>query len=33
LQSNPFESLSGVATLIVGFVLYYFAGKRRPSLP
>jgi len=29
LQSNPVESLSGVATLLVGFALYYFAGKRR----
>ncbi len=29
LQSNPVESLSGVATLLAGFALYYFAGKRR----
>jgi APA family basic amino acid/polyamine antiporter len=32
LQSNPVESLSGVATLLAGFLLYYFAGKRRSSL-
>ncbi|MEP7015594.1 MAG: amino acid permease, partial [Verrucomicrobiota bacterium] len=31
LQSNPIESLSGVATLLAGFALYYFAGKRRQS--
>ena len=29
LQSNPIESLSGVVTMLAGFVLYYFAGKRR----
>lgn len=28
LQSNPIESLSGVVTMLAGFVLYYFAGKR-----
>lgn len=37
LQSNPFESLCGVATLVVGFGLYfvphYLAEKRRKSLP
>jgi len=32
LQSNPFESLSGVVTMLAGFVLYYFAGKRRQSV-
>ena len=29
LQSNPIESLSGVVTMLAGFVLYFFAGKRR----
>lgn len=32
LKSNPVESLSGVVTLVVGFALYYFAGKRQQSL-
>jgi len=28
LRSRPVESLSGFATILVGFVLYFFAGKR-----
>jgi basic amino acid/polyamine antiporter, APA family len=32
LQSNPVESLSGLATLLAGLALYYFVGKRRSSL-
>lgn len=32
LRSHPTESLSGFATMLVGFVLYFFAGKKvRPS--
>ena len=31
LRSQPKESLSAVATLLLGFALYYFAGKRRES--
>jgi APA family basic amino acid/polyamine antiporter len=37
LQSKPFESLSGVATMLIGLALYfvpnYFAGTRSPSVP
>ena len=37
LQSKPFESLSGVATMLIGLALYfvpnYLAGKRRQSVP
>jgi APA family basic amino acid/polyamine antiporter len=28
LRSHPTESLSGVATMFAGFILYFFAGKR-----
>jgi APA family basic amino acid/polyamine antiporter len=31
LRSRPTESLSGLATMLAGFALYYFAGKRRYS--
>jgi len=32
LHSQPKESLSAVATLLAGFALYYFAGKKiRPA--
>jgi APA family basic amino acid/polyamine antiporter len=32
LRSRPVESLSGFATILVGFVLYFFAGKNeRPA--
>lgn len=32
LRSRPTESLSGLATMFAGFLLYYFTGKTRRSL-
>ena len=32
LRSHPTESLSGLATMLAGFALYYFAGKQRSVL-
>ncbi len=32
LRSRPTESLSGLVTMLAGFVLYYFAGKRHTSI-
>ena len=31
LRSRPTESLSGLATMFAGFLLYYFAGKKRDT--
>jgi APA family basic amino acid/polyamine antiporter len=33
LRSRPTESLSGLATMFAGFLLYYFTGKNRRALP
>jgi len=32
LRSQPTQSLSGVATIFVGFALYYLARRKRPPI-